>query len=415
MSIYIKTLLIAVPVFIILMIIEAFVARSRGLKINRSEDVISSLSSGVTNTIKSGIKFSIAIISYSWLVNHITIYKLEPIWLAVLIAFIVEDFAGYWIHRLNHKINILWNRHVIHHSSEEFNLACALRQSMSTIFTFSAIFMIPAALLGIPPIIFAILSPIHLYMQFWYHTQLINKMGILEYILVTPSHHRVHHAINPEYIDKNYSQIFILWDKFFGTFQPELKNVKPVYGTLKPAGTWNPIIINYKHMWQIAKDCWRTRILIDKVRVWFMPTGWRPDDVKEKYPVEIIENPKDQVKYTKKSSKFLLSWSWIQLGITDIFLLHMLIIIPLQDSIVSYLYAAFLMIHIFSYTSALDHSRYMVISEIAKIGFGVYLILNHGLSWFGATGFALNLVMGYLALSFLLTCYFYKTESIPSI
>ena len=363
------------------MVIEALVARSRGLKINRSEDVISSLSSGLTNTIKSGIKFSVAIISYSWLVQHITVYKLEPIWLAVIVAFIVEDFTGYWIHRLNHRVNVLWNRHVIHHSSEEFNLACALRQSISTTFTFSAIFMLPAALLGIPPIVFAILTPIHLYMQFWYHTQLIDKMGVLEYILVTPSHHRVHHAINPEYIDRNYSQIFIFWDKLFGTFQPELEDVKPVYGTLKPAETWNPIIINYKHMWQIIKDTWRTKKIIDKVRVWFMPTGWRPDDVKEKYPVKIIENPEEQVKYTKDSSKLLISWSWIQLIITNLFLFHMLVMIPSQNALISYLYAAFLLVHIFSYTSALDHSRYIILSELGKFSFGFYLISSYGFSY----------------------------------
>jgi len=397
------------------MIIEALAAKSRGMKINRSEDVISSLSSGLTNTIKAGMKFSVAIISYSWLVEHISIYKLEPIWLAVIIAFIVEDFAGYWMHRLNHRVNVLWNRHVIHHSSEEFNLACALRQSISTTLTFSAIFMIPAALLGIPPIIFAILGPIHLYMQFWYHTQLIDKMGVLEYILVTPSHHRVHHAINPEYIDRNYSQILIIWDKMFGTFQPELKEVQPVYGTLKPVQTWNPIIINYKHMWQLAKDCWRTRSFFDKVRVWFMPTGWRPEDVKKKYPVELILNPEDQIKYTRDSSRLLLGWSWAQLIITNIFLFHMLIMIPSQSTLMSYLYALFIMVNIFSYTSALDHSRYMILIEIVKIGLAGYLISTNGVSWFGFDGFILQLVMAYLALSLFLTYYFYRTEPIATI
>ena len=111
--------------------------------------------------------------------------------------------------------------------------------------------MVPAALLGVPTKIFAILGPLHFFFQFWYHTQLIGRMGFLEYILVTPSHHRVHHAINPEYVDKNYSQILIFWDKLFGSFQPELDNVKPVYGTLKPVQTWNPVIINFKVIWQL--------------------------------------------------------------------------------------------------------------------------------------------------------------------
>ena len=210
MNFYLTSLFFAIPTFTVLIILEALVAKRKGLEINRSADMISSLSSGITNTIRDGVKFGFAIISYSWLVGHITVYKLEPIWLAVVIAFAVQDFSGYWMHRLKHRVNIFWNRHIIHHSSEDFNLSCALRQSISNTLRFAAIFMIPAALLGVPVKIFTILGPLHLFMQFWYHTQLIGKLGLLEYILVTPSHHRVHHAINPEYIDKNYSQILIL-------------------------------------------------------------------------------------------------------------------------------------------------------------------------------------------------------------
>ena len=128
MNFYIKALFFAIPVFTFLIIMEAIIANYRGLPINRSEDVISSLSSGLTNIIRDGIKFSIIIISYAWLVDKISIYKLEPIWMAIAIAFIVEDFAGYWVHRINHRVNIFWNRHIIHHSSEEINLSCALRQ-----------------------------------------------------------------------------------------------------------------------------------------------------------------------------------------------------------------------------------------------------------------------------------------------
>ena len=225
-----------------------------------------------------------------------------------MIAFITEDFAGYWIHRLNHRINIFWNRHIIHHSSEEYNLSCALRQSISNNFKFAAVFLIPAALLGIPPYLFAIISPVHLFMQFWYHTRLIDKMGWLEYILVTPSHHRVHHAINPEYIDKNYSQIFIIWDKLFGTFQPEEKSIPPVYGILRPAHTWNPVIINFKHLCQILKDAYHANSFMDKIRIWFMPLGWRPNDVKDKFPLEATENPYLQKKGVNKP---LFTKKWV--------------------------------------------------------------------------------------------------------
>lgn len=135
------------------------------------------------------------------------------------------DFAAYWNHRLNHKVNYFWNQHVIHHSSEEFNLACALRQPISTLIGYFPLFLIPAAIAGVQPEVINIIAPIHLFLQFWYHTRYIGKLGWIEYILVTPSQHRVHHAINKEYIDKNLSAIFCVWDRAFGTFQEELEHI----------------------------------------------------------------------------------------------------------------------------------------------------------------------------------------------
>ena len=130
MSIYIQSLFIAIPIFFILIILEWIASNKIGKKVNRSTDVISSLSSGMSNITKDSLNLGFVLISYGWLVKHLTIYKLEPLWLATLFAFIIQDFTGYWMHRLNHRVNIFWNRHVIHHSSEEFNLSCALRQSI---------------------------------------------------------------------------------------------------------------------------------------------------------------------------------------------------------------------------------------------------------------------------------------------
>ena len=414
MQFYIKSLLFAIPTFVVLIIFEAIAARLKGVEINRSADVISSLSSGVTNTIRDGAKFSIAIISYSWLVDHMTVYKLEPVWLAVVFAFVVQDFSGYWMHRLNHRVNIFWNRHIIHHSSEDFNLSCALRQSISNTLQFAAIFMIPAALLGIPASIFAILAPLHLFMQFWYHTQLIGKMGILEYIIVTPSHHRVHHAINPEYIDKNYSQILIIWDKLFGTFQPELDDVKPVYGTLKQMKTWNPVIINYKHMWHLLNDAWNTKRVVDKLRIWFMPTGWRPEDVKEKYPLQSITDPKKQKKYNTKNSPFLITWSWVQLAITNILMFHFFLIIPDFSVTMNYLYAGILIVNIFSFTSTLDQRNYAVAAEFVKLFLVFSLLYIQNYNWFGLTGVYVYGLILYFITSFLLTVYFRNERTISS-
>ena len=273
MNFYLQSLFIAVPSFIILILIESFVSRIKGININEHEDMISSLSSGITNTTKDAFKVGIVLISYAWLVDKITIYKLEPLWLAIFVAFIVQDFTGYWMHRLNHRVNMFWNRHIIHHSSEEFNLSCALRQSISETFKFSAILMIPAALLGIPVKIFIILGPIHLFMQFWYHTRLINKMGFLEYIIVTPSHHRVHHAINPEYLDKNYSQILIIWDKLFNTFQPEMHT--PKYGILHNIKSYNPLYIATHEWIDMLRDLkWKNGI-VKNFNYIFKPPEWK--------------------------------------------------------------------------------------------------------------------------------------------
>ena len=410
MNIYIIALLFAIPIFIILIGLESFVAYRRGIPVNHAADMISSLSSGLTNATRDGIQLGVVLISYTWLVNHITIYKVENLWLAVIIAFVAEDFAGYWIHRMSHRVNILWNRHVIHHSSEEYNLSCALRQSISDNIKFFSILLIPAAVMGIPPALFAIISPVHLFLQFWYHTRLIDKMGILENILVTPSHHRVHHAINPEYLDKNYSQIFIIWDKLFGTFQPEEKSNPPVYGILRPAKTWNPVLINFKHLWQLTKDAYRANSYWDKIRIWFMPTGWRPLDVAENFPVITIENPSSLNKYTTENSKFLLGWSYFQLFITSALMFLIFFKMPLLSKSMILLLGGLLAIHVMAYTLLLDGKKVAIVLEGLKFVFGMvlFITLNERIGF--VSNFSLNLILSYLFTSLGMTVYFFWTE-----
>ena len=260
METYANVLLIALPSFMVLILIEIiYGVWKKELNYNLM-DTISSLSAGTTNMIKDLLGIGFIIITYPYILENIALIKLEESVALYIIALVCMDFASYWNHRLNHSINVFWNRHVVHHSSEEFNLACALRQSISkNIIGFGALFLIPAALFGVPQKIIIILAPLHLFGQFWYHTRHIGKLGWLEYFLVTPSQHRVHHAINPEYVDKNLSAIFCIWDRMFGTFQEELDEKPCVYGTLKPVQTWNPIIINFQHNWGLAKDAWRAK------------------------------------------------------------------------------------------------------------------------------------------------------------
>ncbi len=377
MTDYANSVKFAMIIFSILICIEwvsGIIAKKR---VYRIFDTVTSISSGMTNNLKSILKLSIVIISYQWMYEHWSFKILESTWLVFAIAFIGTDFAFYWSHRLNHRINIMWNRHIIHHSSEEYNLACALRQSVSGITEVYFFLYLPLALIGVPTKVMSIILPIHLFAQFWYHTQLINKMGLLEHILVTPSHHRVHHAINMEYIDKNYASIFIIWDKIFGTFQEELDSVSPVYGVKKPVKTWNPIIINFLHLFQLIKDAIRTKNWIDKFKVWFMPTGWRPFDVKIKYPIKIIEDPYSYDKHETPSGTFLKSWSITQLILHFFMQFHLIFLLDKIDFIALLLYGIFIFVSILSATSLMDRNKLFLPFELIKFLFGYLLIIVH--------------------------------------
>lgn len=382
MAEYAAILMVAIPVFVGLIAIEYFIGRAKGVYTYRPFDTISSLSSGMTNTLKEVLGLTVIIISYSWLESKIGLLDIKATPWLYLICFIGLDFAGYWSHRFEHVINVFWNRHIIHHSSEEFNLACALRQPFSNFLAIFTFLLIPLALLGVPPKIIAITAPLHLFAQFWYHTRLIGKMGWLENILVTPSHHRVHHAINEVYMDRNFSQIFIIWDKLFGTFQRELEDQPPVYGVKRAVKTWNPIEINYQHLFLLIKDAWRTRSWKDKLRIWFMPTGWRPRDVADKYPVDHISDPFSYSKYTTPETGLHLIWAWKQLTINLLLMLHMMWIIGDYPFYPLSLYGLYIFASIFGYTSLMDLRWHSVIAEIVKLLLFITISETVG-SWFG--------------------------------
>ena len=408
MELYAKVLNYAIPFFLILIAIEWIVGYRKGLRVNRQLDVISSLSSGMTNSIRDVLGLSVVIISYEWLYEHVAIWHFESTILSVVLAIIGLDFVGYWSHRWEHVINIFWNRHIIHHSSEEFNLSCALRQPISSIFGIFFFLYLPMAVLGVDPTVVAIVAPIHLFAQFWYHTKLINKMGWLESFLVTPSHHRVHHAINPEYIDKNFSQIFIVWDKWFGTFQEEMEEVPPVYGVKKAVHTWNPFLINFMHAWSILKDAWRTRSWWDKLRIWFMPTGWRPDDVNGRYPIDVITDVYSQNKYDTNASPGLKAFSWLQLVMTLILTLYLFNNIASFDFIYLLGYGLFLALSIFAYTSLMDRHWIALAIEFLKVAIAIWLMVQLG-GWYQLHEIAPileKIFIAYLGLSLFGTIYF---------
>lgn len=409
---YAAVLNYAIPFFMSLLLIERFFAWRKGANVMNSMDTLSSLSSGLTNVIKDVLGLTFIIISYRWFYENLAIFKFEDYWYVYLLAFMGMDFAGYWNHRLAHQVNYFWNVHIIHHSSEEFNLACALRQSISTIFSTTTFFLIPTAFLGVPPEVITIIAPLHLFAQYWYHTKLIGKLGFLEKIIVTPSHHRVHHAVNKVYMDKNLSQVFIFWDKLFGTFQEELEDVPCVYGVKRPVRTWNPFIINFQHLWLLIKDAWRTSNYLDKLRIWFMPTGWRPADVVDKYPVKIIEDEYTYKKYGPKSSLALHLYSWTQFLITFILMMYLFNRFGDIGFSSALIYGGMLGIMIFNYTTLMDRSRFAWLTSIVQMIAASSIVYMTG-DWFLIESVLTQgslLILSYFALSFLITGYFQVYE-----
>jgi alkylglycerol monooxygenase len=371
MNAYANALLYAIPAFVVLVLIEIAYGHFIKNQKYRFFDTISSLSSGVTNVLKDSLGLALVLISYPFLVTHLAITETPSGWPTWLIAFIAIDFAGYWNHRLNHHVNIFWNSHVIHHSSEEFNLACALRQSISNLIGYTAILLLPAALLGVPYKIIAVLAPLHLFGQFWYHTQHIGKLGWIEYILITPSQHRVHHAINKEYIDKNLGQIFSIWDRLFGTFQEELDAVPPKYGVLKPVQTYNPLWINFQHLYSLAFDACHTKSWIDKLRIWFMPTGWRPVDVATRFERPIIEDVYTYQKYDPKGTTTRKRIVFIQFLLAIGFLLYLFSQFSRLGTDIQLLTGGIIFLMVMGYSSLMDGSKWALFFEGGRI---LYLI-----------------------------------------
>jgi alkylglycerol monooxygenase len=384
METYGKILNIAMPIFLGLVLLEKLYGWYAKKAILRIPDVISSMSSGYTNVIKDVLGLSVSLITYDWMLEHLSVYTVQSTIWTYIIAFIALDFSGYWVHRLSHEINFFWNKHLVHHSSEEFDLACALRQSISSFVNLFTFFLLPAALLGVPSSVIAIVAPLHLFAQFWYHTEYIRTMGFLEHIIVTPAHHRVHHAVNPAYLDKNYGQIFIFWDKLFGTFQEELADTPAVYGITRAVRTWNPIKINFQHLFLLAQDAWRAEKWGDKFRVWYMPTGWRPADVAVRYPVKKIEDIYNFEKYAPKNSPLMMVWSVVQFLFTFSLIVYLFAHLVQIGTPNIFLYGGFIFLSVFSYTELMDRNPYAFAWEATKNAIGLYLIYAMG-DWFGMT------------------------------
>ncbi|HAI76418.1 MAG TPA: sterol desaturase family protein [Microscillaceae bacterium] len=265
---------LAIPLFFLLIGIELLINQFQKAKLYRLHDAITDINIGSSQQIVAILMRLLGIGLYEIIYHNLSFQWIDNTqfsWVNFIILFIAWDFCYYWAHRMSHEINLFWSGHVVHHQSEDYNLAVALRQSwFQAIWT--APFYLPLALVGFRPEDIVYVSGLNLIYQFWIHTEVIDKMGFLEWFMNTPSHHRVHHGRNPKYIDKNHAGVFIIWDRMFGTFQAEEE--RPVYGITTPINSWNPIWANFSHFQTIGEQLKEARTLKDYWMVLFGKPGW---------------------------------------------------------------------------------------------------------------------------------------------
>lgn len=279
-----QVIVLATPVFLLLIACEFAWGVWRGRNTYRLNDAINSISLGMMSEVTGALLTLFRIGIYSALASTIALWDGQAFWLSPvgwLVALVFYDFCYYWQHRTAHRVGLFWANHVVHHQSQDYNLSTALRQPSSGVFV-NWVFYIPMALAGVPPLVFGVVALVDLLYQFWVHTEQVGKLGWFDRWFCAPSNHRVHHAVNDQYLDRNYGGILLVWDRMFGTYRAEEE--KCVYGTRAPLNSWDPLWSNAEVYWALAKDSWNARSWVDKVKVWFMPPGWRPADVAARFP-----------------------------------------------------------------------------------------------------------------------------------
>ena len=287
-----KVIIFATPIFLLLIALEFWwgVARARkgtGRNTYALSDSLNSISLGILSQLSGALSKLLTVGIYTAIFMGVDTWNIQPdpafwkTWYGVLAALLMYDFLYYWNHRTGHEVQVFWAAHVVHHQSQYYNLSTALRQPTSYPLL-GWIFYIPMALAGVPPEVFLIVGLIDLLYQFWVHTEQIGKLGWFDHVFCSPSNHRVHHAVNTQYLDKNYGGILVVWDRLFGTFTEEKE--KCVYGTRGQLNSWDPIWANLEIYSAMAVDSWRTRYWGDKLRIWFKPPGWQPADLQQSHP-----------------------------------------------------------------------------------------------------------------------------------
>lgn len=268
----------AIPFFVFAMLLEFFVASAKNIKSYTAKDAFSSIAMGLGNVFIGFVSKLFVFAALYFVYENLRIFTIPISWWSFMILFFLDDFSYYWFHRISHENRFFWASHVVHHSSKHYNLSTALRQTWTGSF-YSFIFWLWLPLIGFHPGMIIFQMSISLLYQFWIHTELIQKMPKwIELFFNTPSHHRVHHGSNPIYLDKNHAGILIIWDKLFGTFQPELKSEKVQYGLVVNIKTYNPIFIAFNEWGALFKDLNTKNISVrDRIKYLYKPPGWKHD------------------------------------------------------------------------------------------------------------------------------------------
>jgi sterol desaturase/sphingolipid hydroxylase (fatty acid hydroxylase superfamily) len=356
---------LAVPAFFILIFIELIYGLASGKSNYRLNDTFTSISLGLISRYIPLLGLGIQGAAFAYVAQYYNLKLFSPssLWVWIF-AFFLYDFCYYWMHRLHHEVKVLWATHVVHHHGEEFNLSTALRQT-STGFLWKWIFYLPIFIVGIPPEVFVTVAGVNLVYQFWVHTEHIPKLGWYEYVFVSPSNHRIHHAQNKHYVDANYGGVFILWDRIFGTYKEEMEELKPIYGTAKPLRSWNPFKANLDIFREMLLDSSRTKSLKDKIGVWFSRPNWRPEDVKNKYP--IIKNDLNNFKpYDPEVSSQVKIYGWIQLSFLLVISAVITSTVGAQSYLETSLFALILTASVTISLLAFENFNLKVFPEIAK-------------------------------------------------
>jgi len=281
-----KIIVLAFPVFLLLIALEIGwdrrqLTRAAALNVPTKSsygvsDTLSSLSLGLMSQVTGVLAKFIGLAAYAAVFGYVALWPQADLWnhwYGWVLALVLYDFCYYWLHRAGHEVAVFWAAHVVHHQSQHYNLSTALRQTSSGALL-GWVFYLPMAVLGVPPLLFGIVALVDLLYQFWVHTEHVGRLGWFDRVFCSPSNHRVHHAINDGYVDRNYGGIWVIWDRIFGTFEPEAQAC--VYGTRTPLNSWDPVWANvavYSELWRrsLATPLWA-----DKLRVWFKPPGWLP-------------------------------------------------------------------------------------------------------------------------------------------